>query len=89
MAAFLAHYRSLSEAATAPNGAHPLSADEREVLMAMRSVLEALTAEEQALLNAYAVDGGVNRETSEQSRRRQRAETKLRRILTEREILRG
>jgi predicted transcriptional regulator len=89
MAAFLAHYRSLSEAADSRNAAHPLSADEREVLTAMRSVLETLTAEERALLNAYAADGGVNRETSEQSRRRQRAETKLRRILTEREILRG
>jgi hypothetical protein len=86
MAAFLAHYRSLSQAASAPNAENAVSADERETLSSMRSLIEPLTAEEKRLLDA--ADSGVNH-TSADERRRHRTELKLRRILTEKGILRG
>ncbi len=89
MAAFLAHYRALNEAAGEHGGTRPLSADEHETLAAMRPLIEALTPEERASLVAYAAGGELNRASSEKSRRRERAETKLRGILLAQGALRG
>jgi hypothetical protein len=87
MAAFVAHYRALSEAARA-NGTPPLSADERQTLAAMQPLVETLTAEERALVLA---DPGCKdpRHISAEARRRERTELKLRRLLLAQRVLRG
>jgi len=88
MAAFLAHYRALSNAATKPNANLPLTAPERETLAAMQSLMEALTPEERTLLLADAVNDQRRCRSNEETRRRERAEHKLRRLLQTNAVLR-
>lgn len=80
--AFLAHYRALFAAARTRRGAAALSAEERDLLAAMRETIGSLgTLGEMALADTGA-DPAI-------ARRRQRAERSLRRILAEQGILQG
>ena len=88
MAAFLAHYRALSNAATESNGKHPLTTAERETLAAMQSLMEALAPDERTLLLADAVNDQRRCRSNEETRRRERAEHKLRRLLQTNAVLR-
>jgi hypothetical protein len=84
LASFLAHYHVLSEAAHGDSqGAAALSACERDLLLRMERALSALHPEERAALGASAGSGGVI------GRRWERAEHKLRRVLTASGILQG
>ena len=85
-AAFLAHYRTLSNAATDRGGVPSLSTREHEILNAMHHVMEALTPEERGSLVADAANG--DQKSSEQRRRRQRVQLKLRRILRSKGVVR-
>jgi len=87
-AAFLAHYRALSNAAAKPNGKHPLTTPERETLAAMQSLMEALAPDERTLLLADAVNDQRRCRSNEETRRRERAEHKLRRLLQTNGVLR-
>jgi hypothetical protein len=87
MAAFLAHYRALSAAATQSAGSARLSDDERKVMATMQPLMESLTPSERAVLT---LDVGKNWTAStEASRRYRRAELKLHRILMEKGVLQG
>jgi len=87
--AFLAHYRALTQASADRGRPDALSADERERLAAMRSLMGSLTSEEQAVLNVDPAGAAPNRASREQLRHFQRAETKLRRLLSEGGVLSG
>lgn len=72
--AFLAHYRTLREAAR--------SADERDLLATMENVVEGLHPSDRAALLDTSDDSAT-------ARHRQRAECSLRQLLAERGILQG
>jgi hypothetical protein len=79
LAAFLAHWRAVCAAA---EGRVPQTNDDADTLNTMNGLLGALSREERDLLmKPSRRDGGTER-------RRQRAESKLRRILTTGGILR-
>jgi hypothetical protein len=88
-AAFLAHYRSLSNAAAKRDCTYPLSKLDQEVLEAVRAVMEALTPEERTILVADAVADDAKCLSGEERRRRERAQLKLQRLLLARRILRA
>ena len=87
-AAFLAHYRILSNAATDRDRIDPLSKREAEMLAAMRRVMEALPPNERAALLADAA-GNEKHVSGEERRRSQRAQFKLRRILLNKGVVRN
>lgn len=87
-AAFLAHYGMLKNAAADRGGIDPLSKRDAETLAAMEHVMEALTPEECAALLADTAAGNEKSASSEELRRRQRAQIKLRRILLSKGIVR-
>jgi hypothetical protein len=89
MAAFLAHFRLLSDVASGRPDAYPLSASDHEILDAIRQLMAALTPEERALLSADAVTSEGEPKSGERRRRCERAELKLRRLLQARGVLRG
>jgi hypothetical protein len=88
-AAFLAHYRLLSNAADGRGAAYPLSSQDQETLKAMGKLMEALSPEERTvLLN----DGTTDYEecaSSEERRRQERARLKLRQLLVNKGVLRA
>jgi hypothetical protein len=88
-AAFLAHYRVLSNAAIGRSDTYPLSAQDRETLEEMHHLMEALTPEECAILLADAASGEQRWVSGEERRRRERAELKLRRLLLTKGVVRG
>jgi hypothetical protein len=88
-AAFLAHYRVLSNAALGRGDTYPLSAQDNETLDEMRHMMEALTPEESAILIADAASGEQRWLSGEERRRRERAELKLRRLLLTKGVVRG
>jgi hypothetical protein len=87
-AAFLAHYRILSNAAADDSGIYPLSKREAELLTSMRHVMEALTPEERSVLVNYAA-GNEQWTSGEERRRYERAQLKARRILLSKGIVQG
>jgi predicted ArsR family transcriptional regulator len=89
IAAFLAHYRALRDAAGKRDNKRLLSTEERDMLAAMETLIEPLRPEERALLLADDANGEGWRASNEERRRRQRAELKLRRLLLAKGILRG
>ena len=86
--AFLAHYRSLSNAAIERGGINQLPEREAEILTAMQHVMKALTPEERTALVADAA-GDEKRASGEERRRCERALLKLRRILLSQGIVRS
>jgi hypothetical protein len=88
-AAFLAHYRILNSAGMKRGNTRSLAAPECEILEAMNQVMEALTPEERAVLLADVTGAAEHGSSSEEGRRRERAQLKLRRLLLTRGILRG
>jgi hypothetical protein len=78
-AAFLAHFRALTEAAMNTAATGPLTAQERELLETMNRLMEGLTPDERDALLAEAVT--VDTKLSEERRRRERALLRLRRLL--------
>ncbi|MBV8770989.1 MAG: hypothetical protein JO166_01490 [Deltaproteobacteria bacterium] len=88
MAALLAHYRTLSNAATDRDRLDPLTKREAEILAAMRHMMEALTPNERAALLADAAARNENPVSGEERRRGQRAQFKLRRILLNKGVVR-
>jgi len=87
-AAFLAYYRVLSNAAAERVGTDSLSAQEHEILEAMRHLMEMLTPEERTILLADAA-GDEKGVSGEERRRRERAQLKLRRLLQTSGVVRG
>ena len=85
--AFLAHYRLLSSAATGRGGIDQLSAQDNETLDAMQLLMEALTPEERSLLLAdrASTDGKC---VPSETRRQERAQLKLRRLLLTKGVVR-
>jgi hypothetical protein len=88
-AAFLAHYRMLTKAANDHDGVRPPSTREHEMLNAMHHVIEALTQEERGILLADVATGDERQASSEERRRRERAELKLRRLLLSQGVVRS
>jgi hypothetical protein len=88
-AAFLAHYRALSNAATGRGDTYPLSAQDHETLDEMHHLMEAFTPEECATLIADAASGERRCVPGEERRRRERAELRLRRLLLMKGVVRG
>jgi hypothetical protein len=86
--AFLAHYATLSSAATDRGGINRLPEREAEILIAMQHVMEALTPEERTVLMADAARD-EKRAAGEERRRCERALLKLRRILLSKGIVRS
>jgi hypothetical protein len=78
-AAFLAHFRVLSNAAGRGGDNYPLSAREHATLDAMHHLMEALTPEERATVLADIAS--KERESGEERRRYERAQLRLRRLL--------
>jgi len=87
-AAFLAHYRVLSNAAAEHGSSYPLSPQEREILEATRQLMETLTPEERTILLADAA-GDETCVSGEEQRRCERAQLKLRRLLLTKGVIRG
>ena len=87
-AAFLAHFRVLSNAAAGHGDNCPLSAQERETLDEMHHLMEALTLEECAILLADTASGEQRCGSGEERRRRERAELRLRRLLLAKGVVR-
>jgi hypothetical protein len=88
-AAFLAHFRVLSNAAAGHGDNYPLSAQERGTLDEMHHLMEALTPEECAILPADTASGERKCVSGEERRRRERAELRLRRLLVTKGIVHG
>ena len=88
-AAFLAHYRVLSNAATGHGDTYPLSAQDHEALDQMHHLMKALTPEECAILIADTASGERRSVSGEERRRRERAELRLRRLLLTKGVVRG
>jgi hypothetical protein len=88
-AAFLAHYRALSDAAAGRDGTPALSVRDHETLEAMEQLLEVLKPDERTMLAADAASGDDKRVSDEEWRRRERAHLKLRRLLLTKGVLRG
>ena len=87
--AFLAHYQALDNAASGRGAASPLSALDRETLRAMSSVMQALTAEERSLLLDVGPAPQQRELSGAERRRRERAEHKLHRLLSQSGIVRS
>ena len=88
-AAFLAHYRALSNAATGRGDTYPLSAQDHETLDEMHHLMEALTPKECAILIADTASGERRYIPGEERRQRERAELKLCRLLLTKGVMRG
>src|SRR5262249_8520297 len=88
-AAFLAHYRVLSNAEIAGGDSYPLSSQDHETLDAMGNLIEVFTPEERAILMAGAQGGEGRCASGEERRRRERAELKLRRLLVTKGVVRA
>jgi len=88
-AAFLAHYRVLTDAATGRGDTYPLSAQEQETLDQMHHLMEALTPEECAMLLADRAIGERRYVAGEERRRRERAELRMRRLLLTKGVVRS
>ena len=87
-AAFLAHYRVLSNAAAEGGGTYPLSAQDQQILEATRQLMETLTPEERTILLAHAA-ADETCVSGEGRRRHERAQLKLRRLLLTKGVIRG
>jgi hypothetical protein len=88
-AAFVAHYRILSNAAAHGDNAYPLSARDNEILNAMNRLMEMLSPEERVDVLADTESGDGSLTSAEQRRRRERTRLRLRRLLAENGIVRG
>jgi len=88
-AAFLAHFRVLSNAAAGRGDTYPLSTQDRKTLDEMHHLIETLTLEECAILLADTASGERRCESGEERRRRERAELKLRRLLLTKGVVHG
>jgi hypothetical protein len=78
-AAFLAHFRALSNAALNPAARDQLTEREREILNVMNRLMEGLGQDERSLLLADAAS--VDTQSGAARRRRERVQLKLRRLL--------
>jgi hypothetical protein len=88
-AAFLAHYRLLSNAATGRGGIYQMSVQDDETLDAMHRLMNALTPEERTLLLADTASTDGKCVPSEARRRLERAQLKLRRLLLTKGVVRS
>jgi len=85
-AAFLAHYRILRDAGR-DGRKDALPAQDGETLRAMQQLMHELKPEERNHL--LSVDGGAKDFAGEERRRQERAQLKLRHLLTARGVLRS
>jgi hypothetical protein len=88
-AAFVAHYRLLSNAAAHGESTYPLSARDREMLNAMDRLMEMLTPEERIDMVADTENADGEFVSAEHRRRRERTRLKLRRLLAANGIVRS